>query len=140
MQRRVWWRAVALMLPVTLVWFGCGCDDDDDGGTPDTNAPPAAVVLSSGAAVIGSGAVKTVSPIEPPAEGRLTATVTWGTPDVMTAYFRKGGMAYYGWVNGSSPLTSTVNGVSGGDSFTFYIYNPGASSVNVEWTVRFDPD
>ncbi len=129
----LWLLGVVLAVSGLCLTTGCDVGDDDD-ATPESGA-----TLSSGSAVIGAHALKTAG-VEIPGDGRMTAVVEWSASTIMTAYFKKSGPTNYGWVSGNSPLTSTVTGVSTGETYTFYIYNPSADDVNVEWTITFTPE
>ena len=81
----------------------------------------------------------TAGPYTAPGAGVVTAQITWGEGTQITAYFKKSGAQNYGWVQGASPLTSTVSPVVAGETMTLYLYNGGGVNASAHFTVTYTP-
>jgi len=76
--------------------------------------------------------------------GDLTSTVHWnGTPDQLTSYFKHLSAYSHAWIQGGSPLVSTVEvtqeELDGTASWSFYVANTSSSSTEVCYKITLEP-
>lgn len=134
------WKLIALCMAVAMLGFACGGDDDDDDGDDGGGAAsPGAQSLAIGNVTVPAGGSVQPTTVTAPADGRIITVMDWDEPGNMTAYFKQSGPANFGWVQGGSPLTSTIDNAESNKTYTFYMVNGVATNFNVSYTISFDP-
>ncbi len=128
---------VLLAACLSIGMFMTGCEDDDDDNTTSTNTVSQTVtILASGTTTASDGVATSIGTVTSPGAGSVIATATWTGGGLLIGYFKKSDPTTYGWVNGASPITSTV-AASAGDSLTYYISNSSGAGISVTYTIKY---
>jgi len=144
----------AALVCVVVTFFASGCSKDktespapvsptsptSETSTAPEPSPPLDVVLKSGTAPVLGAVAFNAGTVTATGSGKIVAVATWAGTEQFTLYFKKSGPANYGWINGTSPLTSTIDPVAAGEQYVLYITHSGPSAINVSYTITFSPN
>jgi len=127
---------LVLLIPMLVAALGCL-----PGLPPPQPQTPTATVLARGGQTAAVNRATLLAEVTVAQPGTLVADIRWaGAPSTMTAFFKHGSPENHGWVQGASPIISTVNVTAGGRTkWKLYVANSGAVARAVKYVVKFTP-